>query len=262
MFGTSSEKVTREIEQLGVTSRRAGSPQGKRAEATPRSEPPGKRPSRQSLPEHLPREVHVHMPEADACTACGGELRKYGEDVSEMLEMCLQASRSSVMFGPKLCCTKCDVILEAPAPSRPIDRGLAGPGLLAHALVSKYADHLPLYRQSEIYAREGVDLERSTLADWGIGSDYPVIYWFTGATCRSTKATCRFGLEAAPARHRKAQRTGSGSLSTVCAGEDRRSPGQRPTRTPALARCRSSTRATRKSLSVHQEKLRGHLNLT
>jgi hypothetical protein len=60
---------------------------------------------------------------------------------------------------------KCDVILEAPAPWRPVDRGLAGAGLLAHVLVGKYADHLPLYRQSEIYAREGVDLDRPTLAD-------------------------------------------------------------------------------------------------
>jgi hypothetical protein len=66
----------------------------------------------------------------------------------------------------KLSCTKCDCIVQAEAPSRPIERGLAGPGLLAHVLVSKYCDHLPLYRQSEIYAREGVELERSTLADW------------------------------------------------------------------------------------------------
>ena len=67
---------------------------------------------------------------------------------------------------PKLCCTGCDVIVQAPAPSRPIDRGLAGPGLLAHVLTSKFCDHLPLYRQSEIYAREGVELDRSTLAKW------------------------------------------------------------------------------------------------
>src|SRR5690348_3599490 len=67
---------------------------------------------------------------------------------------------------PKLSCTRCDTIVQAEAPSRPIARGLAGPGLLAHVLVSKYADHLPLYRQSEIYAREGVELDRSTLADW------------------------------------------------------------------------------------------------
>ncbi len=67
---------------------------------------------------------------------------------------------------PKLSCSHCERIVQAAAPSRPIERGMAGPGLLAHALTSKYADHLPLYRQSEIYARQGVELERSTLADW------------------------------------------------------------------------------------------------
>ena len=67
---------------------------------------------------------------------------------------------------PKLSCAGCERIVQAPAPSRPIERGLAGPGLLAHVLVSKYCDHQPLYRQAEMYAREGVELERSTLADW------------------------------------------------------------------------------------------------
>ena len=67
---------------------------------------------------------------------------------------------------PKLSCTGCERIVQAPAPSRPIERGLAGPGLLAHVLVAKYCDHQPLYRQAEMYAREGVELERSTLADW------------------------------------------------------------------------------------------------
>jgi transposase len=67
---------------------------------------------------------------------------------------------------PKLSCDACDRIVQAPAPSRPIDRGLAGPGLLAHVLVSKYADHVPLYRQAEIYSREGLDPDRSTLAGW------------------------------------------------------------------------------------------------
>ena len=67
---------------------------------------------------------------------------------------------------PKLSCACCSRIVQEPAPHRPIDKGLAGPGLLAHVLVAKYADHLPLYRQSEIYARSGIDLERSTLADW------------------------------------------------------------------------------------------------
>ena len=67
---------------------------------------------------------------------------------------------------PKLSCRSCESIAQAPAPSLPIHRGLAGPALLAHVLVAKYCDHLPLYRQAEIYARDGVDLDRSTLADW------------------------------------------------------------------------------------------------
>lgn len=67
---------------------------------------------------------------------------------------------------PKFACERCDTLVQAPAPSRPIARGIAGPGLIAHVLVGKYADHLPLYRQSEIFARDGIDLDRSTLADW------------------------------------------------------------------------------------------------
>jgi transposase len=93
-------------------------------------------------------------------------LSKLGEDVSEMLEYVPASFFVVRHVRPKLSCTKCDHIVQAAAPTRPIERGVAGPGLLAHVLVSKYADHLPLYRQSEIYARYGVELERSTLADW------------------------------------------------------------------------------------------------
>jgi transposase len=93
-------------------------------------------------------------------------LSKLGEDVSEMLEYVPTSFFVVRHVRPKLSCTKCDHIVQAAAPTRPIERGVAGPGLLAHVLVSKYADHLPLYRQSEIYARYGVELERSTLADW------------------------------------------------------------------------------------------------
>jgi transposase len=93
-------------------------------------------------------------------------LSKLGEDVSEMLEYVPASFFVVRHVRPKLSCTKCDHIVQAAAPTRPIARGIAGPGLLAHVLVSKYADHLPLYRQSEIYARHGVELERSTLADW------------------------------------------------------------------------------------------------
>ena len=85
----------------------------------------------------------------------------------------------------KLSCTKCDCIVQAEAPSRPIARGLAGPGLLAHVLVSKYCDHLPLYRQSEIYARQDVELERSTLADW-VGGSKPVAAAHWSKRCAAT----------------------------------------------------------------------------
>jgi len=93
-------------------------------------------------------------------------LRELGEDVAEMLEYVRASFKVLRHVRPKLSCDACDRIVQAPAPSRPIDRGLAAPGLLAHVLVSKYADHCPLYRQSEIYAREGVDLDCSTLAGW------------------------------------------------------------------------------------------------
>src|SRR5690606_18637156 len=89
-----------------------------------------------------------------------------GETVSEMLEYVPARFKVIRHVRPKLACAGCETIIQAQATSRPIARGLAGPGLLAHVLVSKYADHLPLYRQAQIYAREGVELDRSTLADW------------------------------------------------------------------------------------------------
>jgi transposase len=127
---------------------------------------PKARPARRPLPAHLPREVRTYLPKEEACPDCGGGLKHLGEDVSEMLE--IESIRFKVIrqVRPKLACAGCERIVQAEAPSRPITRGLAGPGLLAHVLVSKYGDHLPLYRQSEIYGRAGVALDRSTLADW------------------------------------------------------------------------------------------------
>jgi len=116
-------------------------------------------------PESLPRETVVHEAPCD-CPACGGALRAFGEDVAEILEYVPARFKVIRHVRPKFSCTACQQIVQAPAPSRPIARGLAGPGLLAHVLVSKYVDHLPLNRQSQIYARESVDLDRSTLADW------------------------------------------------------------------------------------------------
>ncbi len=100
------------------------------------------------------------------CTACGARLRKIGQDVSEQLEYVPAHFKVIRHVRPKLACVACHAIFQASAPSRPIARGLAGAGLLAHVLVSKYCDHLPLYRQSGIYARSGVELDRSTLAGW------------------------------------------------------------------------------------------------
>jgi transposase len=98
-----------------------------------------------------------------------GELKHLGEDVCEMLE--LEPVRFKVIrhVRPKLACAGCDTIVQEPAPTRPIERGLAGPGLLARVLVGKYSDHVPLHRQAEIYAREGVELDRTLLALW-VGS--------------------------------------------------------------------------------------------
>ena len=93
-------------------------------------------------------------------------MRQFGQDVSEQLERVPASYKVIQHVRPKFACGACEQVVQAPAPARPIDQGLPGPGLLAHVLVSKFADHLPLYRQSEIYAREGVDLCRSTLAGW------------------------------------------------------------------------------------------------
>jgi transposase len=106
------------------------------------------------------------VPDTPCCPACGGKLERLGEDVSEQLDYVPASFRVIRHVRPKFACTHCDTLVQADAPSRPIARGVAGAGLLAHVLVAKYADHLPLYRQSEMYAREGVDLSRSTLADW------------------------------------------------------------------------------------------------
>jgi transposase len=160
MFGTKSEKVTREVEQLELKLEELETRQSEGAATTSTVTYAKSKPMRRPLPEHLPREVHTHLPDEDSCARCGGELRKLGEDVSEMLEYVPASFKVIRHIRPKMNCTKSDAIVEAPAPSRPIERGLAGPGLLAHVLVSKYADHLPLYRQSEIYARTGVELDR------------------------------------------------------------------------------------------------------
>jgi transposase len=165
-FGQSSEKLAREIEQLELELDELNEEEGRRAAERPAAvQRLVEKPSRKPLPEHLPRQEEVHEP-ACTCPNCGGAMRKLGEDVTEVLEYVPASFKVIRHVRPKLSCRICETIVQAPMPSLPIERGRPGPGLLAHVLVSKYADHLPLYRQSGIYAREGVDLERSTLADW------------------------------------------------------------------------------------------------
>jgi|GraSoi2013_100cm_1033763.scaffolds.fasta_scaffold24157_3 transposase len=175
-FGRKSEKLERQIEQLEL---RLEELESKRSEQEPNapapvpvtaSSTPTTKPTRRALPDHLPRQTRKHDPKETVCPQCQGELRKLGEDVSEMLEYVPASFVVIRHVRTKMSCTKCDCIVQAEAPSRPIARGMAGPGLLAHVLVSKYCDHQPLYRQSEIYARQDVELERSTLADWVGGS--------------------------------------------------------------------------------------------
>jgi transposase len=167
MFGAKSEKVSIQLEQLELrleeleTAQAAAeaSVEAPAAEAKPKS-----RPSRKPLPAHLPREVVTHLPEQDCCPDCGEALRNFGEDVAEILEYIPANFKVIRHVRPKFACTRCERMVEAPAPPRVIERGLAGPGLLAHVLVAKYADHCPLYRQAEIYAREGVDTDTSALS--------------------------------------------------------------------------------------------------
>lgn len=165
-YGRSSEQLDRELVQMQLSIEDLEASLAEKpleVRPTPK-EPPGK-PARRPLPAELPREEVLHENPC-ACPDCGGKLRPLGEDVSEMLEYVPSHFKVIRHVRPKLSCASCQRIVQPLAPSRPIERGIAGPGLLAHVLVSKYCDHLPLYRQSQIYAREGIDLDRSTLADW------------------------------------------------------------------------------------------------
>jgi transposase len=124
-----------------------------------------RRPARCPLPADLPRERIVY-PLPSACPCCGGMLRKIGEDITETLELVPRQWKVIQHVREKFSCRACETITQPPAPSHPIARGRAGPKLLAHVLFAKYGLHLPLNRQSTVYAREGIALEVSTLADW------------------------------------------------------------------------------------------------
>ena len=175
-FGRSSEKLDREIEQLelmiGEFEEGLAESTARAEQAEPKTESPApakkahKPTGRKPLPPHLPREQITHLPQG-ACGCGGGTvLRKIADEVTEVLEYVPSSFKVVEHVRPKMSCRACETIMQAPLPSLPIERGRPGPGLLAHVAVSKYADGLPLYRQSEIYARQDVDIDRSTMADW------------------------------------------------------------------------------------------------
>jgi transposase len=184
-FGTSSERIERVIEQLELAledaeagKAAAEAPAQAAEELAPAVEPPpadGAAPAepaaatkkkRRTFPPALPRRDVVHAP-PDACKTCGGsDLRKVGESVTEVLEYVPGHFEVIRNIRPACSCRKCETMMQAPMPELPIPRGMAGPHLLARVTIAKFCDHLPLYRQSEIFARAGVDLDRSQLAEW------------------------------------------------------------------------------------------------
>src|SRR5918998_4839844 len=173
-FGQSSERGARLVEQLEL--RLAELEEGVAEEETAAetaAAPPGRaersggtrKPARRPLPEHLPRERIVY-PAPCACPECGGPVRKLGEDVTESLECEPRRWKVVEHVREKVSCRSCEAVSQPPAPSHPISRGRAGPHLLALVLAAKYGQHLPLTRQSAIYAREGIEIDVSTMADW------------------------------------------------------------------------------------------------
>ena len=179
VFGQSSEKIEREIEQLElaledllIATAESDIPvtddgQGDDAPETSAPDEGGDRPSRRRprVSDSTPRERQELDP-GSCCPDCGGDLRLVGEDVSEMLDLIAAQLKVVQIAWLKKSCRRCERMVQVPAPSRPISGSIAGAGLLAHILVSKFDDHLPLYRQHEIFARMGADIPDSTLVDW------------------------------------------------------------------------------------------------
>ena len=172
-FGRSSEKLDFQIEQmefllgeLEESHAASTAPTVSSTSATLITPRERAQPMRRALPDHLPRETVVHEASC-VCPACGGtDLTRIGTDEREVLEYVPSHFKVIVHERPKLSCRDCETITQPPMPWLPIERGLPGPGLLAHVLTAKYCDHLPLHRQSVIYARDGVEIERSTMAGW------------------------------------------------------------------------------------------------
>lgn len=177
-FGRRSEQLDPDQLQLGledVATDLVEMQEDRTADPDRADSPSSTRSPRMSLPDHLTREEQLVEIGTDACPCCGGALHLIGESVSEMLDHVPAQLRVLRIRRPKYGCRSCGTIHQAPAPERPIAKGLASPALLSQVLISKYCDHLPLYRQSQIFARQGVILNRSTLANWVAGASW----WLT-----------------------------------------------------------------------------------
>ena len=177
-YGRKSEKLDAQVEQLelliddieaGVaeTLTRAGVAEADEATDTGASSKKKRKPSnRAPLPDHLPAETVVHEAPC-VCPTCGGDkFGRIGADEREVLEYVPSHFKRVVHVRPKMSCRACETVVQAPMPTLPIEKGRPGPALLAHVVVSKFCDHLPLYRQADIYARSGVEIDRSVMAGW------------------------------------------------------------------------------------------------
>ncbi|HEX2363522.1 MAG TPA: IS66 family transposase [Bradyrhizobium sp.] len=167
-FGRSSEKTDRTVEQLELAIETLEEDDAQRLAGMPvisKAIEASAKPARRQLPAHLPREQVVH-PGPCVCPQCGGALRQVSADVTDSLDYIPGCFKVVRHVREAFSCRTCEIMVQAPAPNHPIARGRAAPGLLAHIVVSKFDDHLPLHRQAEIYARDGVTLETSTLSGW------------------------------------------------------------------------------------------------
>ena len=181
-FGSSSERIERAIAQLELaleeaetakSEAEAPAVQTATAETTATDDPPAsdqtpapEKKKRRQIPPEFPRRDIVHPP-ASQCKTCGGsDLRMVSESITEVLEYVPGRFEVIRHVRPACSCRKCETMMQAPMPDLPIPRGMAGPSFLAHIAIAKFCDHLPLYRQAEIYARAGLDIDRGQLAEW------------------------------------------------------------------------------------------------